>query len=62
MLKQDGSFKEVCAKMKQNGKIGSMEQDFFQFLLIKVFTKILKSMKNFAKLKKIVPGMRVLVK
>ena len=62
MLKQILSLKEVCAQMKQNGLIGNQDMENIQFLLIKNLTKILKSMKNFAKLKKIVPGRRVLVK
>ena len=56
MLKQILSLKEVCAQMKQNGLIGNQDMENIQFLLIKNLTKILKSMKNFAKLKKIVPG------
>ena len=54
MLKQILSLKEVFAQNKQNGLIGKNMLVYIQFLLIKVLTKILKSMKNFAKLKKIV--------
>ena len=56
MLQQILSLKEICAQMKQNGLIIIQIMEHIQFLLIKNLTKILKSMKNFAKLKKIVPG------
>ena len=63
MLKQILSLKEVFAIIIiQDGLlIIFRHKNYSQYLLIKVLTKILKSMKNFAKLKKIVLGMRVLI-
>ena len=61
MLQQILSLKEVCAQMKKNGLIIIQIMENIQFLLIKNLTKILKSMKNFAKLEKIVPGPKFMI-